>query len=69
MDRTLVIKIAMNDGTVIEVVKELDVAGQFLLTLPQEGYRDRATSRFYPGESIVTIEVLPPPAPIEFSAN
>ena len=63
MEPTLRIKIT------IEVEEELKAAEKLLSIMPQQGYLDRATLRFYPADSIYTIEVLPLPPPIEFSGN
>jgi hypothetical protein len=69
MDQTLRIKITLTDGRVFEIEQPLAIAQKFLLAVPQEGYHDRATARFYAADAIRTIEVMPPPAPIEFSEN
>ena len=69
MDSTLTIKITTRDGTVIEIVTEVDAATDLLDAVSQHGCRDPATFRFYPPDLIQTIEVMPPPEPVEFSIN
>jgi hypothetical protein len=66
---TLRIKITMKDGNVIEVDKELAEARSLLGDVPTNGYRDPITLRFYPAESIHTIEVIPPTEFPGFSVN
>jgi hypothetical protein len=69
VESTLRVKITMADGAVVEVEEPLDVVTAMMVSVPNDGYRDPISSRFYPGDSILTIEVLPPPDPPEFSVN
>jgi hypothetical protein len=66
---TLRVKITMTDGAVVEVEEPLDVVTAMMISVPNYGYRDPASSRFYPADSILTIEILPPPDPPKFSVN
>ena len=69
MEPTLRIKITMIYGTLIQVEEELEAAQSLLDAVPHHGYVDPRNARFYPASAIRTIEVMSPPAPIEFCVN
>ena len=69
MESTLRIKITMADGTVLEIEKPLAVVTAMMESVPNDGYRDPISERFYPADAIFTIEIAPPPEPPKFSVN